>query len=171
MDNLWAPWRAPYIRTFDKEKKSKTCLFCRALKAYQQGRKSQVIEVRKLSFSILNIFPYNNGHLMILPKRHVGELSGLKPAELLDMMTLLQDTEQVLRKVLRPHAFNVGLNLGRVAGAGITEHLHFHIVPRWAGDTNFMPLFGGAKVISESLGSLRTRLTDVIQTRDRRARK
>jgi len=130
-----------------------------------------VVESSRLSVSILNIFPYNNGHLMVMPKRHVGDFLALKPPELTDLMLLLQRTQTSLKRVLRPHGFNIGLNLGREAGAGITEHLHFHIVPRWNGDTNFMPLFSGTKVISESLTALRERLLDDIQTRNRRTRK
>ena len=169
MDKLWAPWRAPYILKGLKKKRA-GCVFCKALQAHKKGKSQQVVETSRLSFSVLNIYPYNNGHMMVMPKRHVGDFQKLRPAELTDMMLLLQKTQRSLKRVLDPHAFNLGLNLGREAGAGITEHLHFHIVPRWNGDTNFMPLFSGTKVISQSLEHLREGLLHDIQKRDRRAR-
>ncbi len=170
MDKLWAPWRAPYILK-DLNKKRTGCVFCKALQAHKKGKSRQVIETSPLSFSVLNIYPYNNGHMMVMPKRHVGDFQKLGPEELTDMMLLLQRTQASLKQVLDPHAFNLGLNLGREAGAGIMEHLHFHIVPRWNGDTNFMPLFSSTKVISQSLESLREQLRRDIQKRDRRARR
>ena len=170
MDRLWAPWRASYIRKAVKVN-PKGCVFCKSLQEFQKGKSSQVVEVSRFSFSILNIYPYNNGHLMVMPLRHVGNFQSLRPAELADMMRLLQKTQASLTRVLKPHAFNICLNLGREAGSGILDHLHFHIVPRWNGDTNFMPLLGGTKVISESLEAVRERLNHDIQKRNRRTRK
>ena len=106
-----------------------------------------------------------------MPKRHVGDFQKLKKAELTDLMLLLQKTQKHLENILDPDSFNIGLNLGQEAGAGIKDHLHFHIVPRWNGDTNFMPLFSETKVLSESLESLHSRLLDDIQKRNRRKRK
>lgn len=103
---------------------------------------------------MLNIFPYNNGHVLVSPKRHVRELSLLKDAEVIDLVKSINKTKEILTKVLRPEGFNIGINLGRVAGAGVIGHLHVHIVPRWRGDTNFMPTLSGTKVISQSLQEL-----------------
>ncbi len=169
MDKLWAPWRAPYILKNFK-KKPRGCIFCNALKAYQKNKSCQVVEVTKLSASLLNIYPYNNGHIMVLPRRHVGDFQKLKRAELTDLMELLQKTQKTLARVLKPDGFNVGLNLEREAGAGIREHLHFHVVPRWNGDTNFMPVCARTKVISQSLETLHKALCDDIQKRNRRKR-
>src|SRR5258706_10153059 len=102
MDKLWAPWRAPYIRKAVKAK-SRGCVFCKALQEFRKGKSSQVIEVSRLSFSILNIYPYNNGHLMVMPRRHVGNFQSLRPSELTDMMLLLQKTQISLTRVLKPH--------------------------------------------------------------------
>ncbi len=105
----------------------------------------------KLSFIVLNLYPYNNGHLMIVPKRHTNDFPNLDKQEIEECMELLQKSELALRKVMSPHGFNIGANIGRVSGAGIEEHIHFHIVPRWNGDTNFMPVIGEVKVISQDL--------------------
>ncbi len=103
------------------------------------------------AFVVLNLYPYNNGHLMIVPKRHTSDFPNLSKEELSECMDLLQKSELALRKVMSPHGFNIGANIGRVSGAGIEEHIHFHIVPRWNGDTNFMPVIGEVKVISQDL--------------------
>lgn len=153
MKEIWAPWRKKYILT----KQPKTCLFCKALKE-NKDRTNFVVERTKFSFSMLNIFPYNSGHLMVAPYRHTKDLKGLSDEELLDLLKLVRYSQSLLDKVLRPQGYNIGINLGKVAGAGITGHLHIHIVPRWAGDTNFMPVISDAKVIPESLDSLCKRL-------------
>jgi ATP adenylyltransferase len=103
---------------------------------------------------MLNIFPYNNGHVMVSPLRHVRDLEQLKEAEIIDLFRALGEAKSLLKKVLKPHGFNIGINLGRSAGAGITGHLHIHIVPRWAGDTNFMPVISDTKVLAQSLDEL-----------------
>lgn len=167
MDKLWAPWRSPYIKSFEKKEKP-GCVFCRALSNFKKKKDCQVIEVSEHAFSVLNIYPYNNGHVMVMPIRHIGDFQQLKPAELVDLMLLVQKTQATLKRVLKPDAFNIGLNLGREAGAGIRKHLHFHIVPRWNGDTNFMPLFSGTKVISQSLAELRKRLLNDIQSQSQK---
>jgi len=104
-------------------------------------------------FCLLNLYPYSNGHLMVVPYRHVGELDRLRPEEWLDLHVLMRDAIDRLRRVMEPDGFNVGLNLGRAAGSGVPGHLHLHVVPRWVGDHNFMPIFSGTRVISQSLGS------------------
>ncbi|MBI5144683.1 MAG: HIT domain-containing protein [Candidatus Omnitrophica bacterium] len=147
MDRLWAPWRVKYIRN----KKRKKCIFCCGAKSAQ---KNYVVFKNRYSFSMLNIFPYNNGHLMVSPKRHVKELALLKKVEVLDLFETLSVTKKLLDKVLKPDGYNIGINLGESSGAGIAGHLHIHIVCRWRGDTNFMPILANTKVISQSLAEL-----------------
>ncbi len=142
MDALWAPWRSKYIYLRKKRK----CIFC--------NPKDYVLEKTKYSFSILNIYPYNNGHVMVAPSRHVKSLEYLKVEELKDLMDLVVKTKKVLDKKIKPHGYNIGLNIGKAAGAGYAGHIHIHIVPRWTGDTNFMPVASGTKVISESLDAM-----------------
>ncbi len=139
MKELWAPWRSKYIYS----RKKKKCIFC-SLKDY-------VLEKTRYSFSMLNIYPYNNGHVMVAPFRHVKSLEYLKAEEMKDLMDLVVKTKKVLDKKIKPHGYNIGLNIGKAAGAGFAGHMHIHIVPRWMGDTNFMPAACGTKVISESL--------------------
>ena len=112
------------------------------------------------TFTVLNLYPYNNGHLMIVPKRHTNDFSGLSSAELSESFDKLQLAEKALRIVLNPHGFNIGANIGRVAGAGIEDHIHFHIVPRWNGDSNFMPIIGDIKVISQDLAETKSKLLE-----------
>jgi len=141
-NRLWAPWRMEYIRVADKT----GCIFCEALKTDKY-----VVYRTDKSMVILNAFPYNNGHIMIAPVRHVGEFESLTDEELFDLIKLLPLSITKLKAVYNPHGFNIGVNLGRPAGAGIIDHIHIHIVPRWVGDTNFMPVIGDTKVISQSL--------------------
>lgn len=155
MDRLWAPWRTAYVIKTQKKQK---CIFCIPRKPSKLDKAKYIVERSKYSFSILNKYPYNNGHLMVAPYKHVKFLDLLSDEELLDLMKLVSRTKIKLEKVLRPHGFNIGINAGRVAGAGIPGHVHIHIVPRWNGDTNFMPVTGMAKVISESLGDLYKRV-------------
>ncbi len=152
MDKLWAPWRINYI---NNNGKTKGCIFCRAKR---NKSADQVIFKTAKCVCLLNIYPYNNGHLLISPLRHVAEIEQLDREEVLDMFQALKRAKLLLKKVLKPQGYNLGFNLGRNAGAGITGHLHLHIVPRWAGDTNFMPVIAGVKVISQSLEELAKRL-------------
>ncbi|MCC7043361.1 MAG: HIT domain-containing protein [Acidobacteria bacterium] len=146
MDRLWTPWRLSYVTTAGAPRPF--CVFCDVL---ERGDEPLVAWMGERAFIILNKFPYNNGHLMIVPKRHVARLTELDPAELLEIMTLSQAAEQALSAVYAPHGFNLGMNLGRSAGAGIADHLHVHIVPRWDGDTSFMTVFGDTRVLPEEL--------------------
>ncbi len=148
MNKLWAPWRAKYIARIGK--KQKGCLFCRIL-AERKDRRNYIFIRREHAFAVLNIYPYSNGHCLVLSNRHVSDIDKLKREELADMMDLLMETKQLLTRVLKPGGFNIGLNLGRLAGAGIPGHVHVHIVPRWKSDHNFMPVTAGTKVISQSL--------------------
>ena len=146
MDRLWAPWRINYI----KAKQKKGCIFCQAAKF----KRDYVIFRSRHAIAMLNIFPYNNGHVMVSPIRHIRDLGELNESEILDVFGTLNETKKLLEKALKPQGFNIGINLASSAGAGITNHLHIHIVPRWAGDTNFMPVTANTKVISQSLDEL-----------------
>jgi len=149
MDKLWAPWRSKYINN----KKQKQCIFCQAAKA-----KEQVVFKTRHSVAMLNIFPYNNGHLMIAPLRHTKDFSTLSADESLDLWSALKKAKRLLDKVLKPQGYNIGINISRSAGAGIAGHMHIHIVPRWIGDTNFMPVVYNTKIISQSLNELSKKL-------------
>lgn len=143
MKELWAPWRSKYIY----QRKNKRCIFC--------APKDYVLEKTRYSFSMLNIYPYNNGHIMVAPFRHVKSLEYLSEKELTDLIKLVIKTKKMLDKKLKPQGYNIGLNIGKVSGAGFAGHVHIHVVPRWLGDTNFMPVTGNTKVVSESLGAMR----------------
>jgi len=148
VDILWAPWRMEYLRGTMVE--GKECIFCKML-SEDRDRENLLVYRGKAAFAVMNLYPYNSGHLMIVPTRHVGQFCELQPDELLELDKLLQTAIKALERTMQPHGFNLGMNLGRVAGAGIQDHLHYHLVPRWNGDTNFMPVVGQTKVMSESL--------------------
>ncbi len=165
MERLWAPWRLAYIATPSKTPPvGDDCFICHGL-ADTDDRANLIAARTELSCVVLNRFPYNNGHLLVAPRRHRGRLDELTDAELLDLQTTTRRMIGVLEQKMSPDGFNVGLNLGRVAGAGLPGHLHWHIVPRWNGDTNFMPVLTDAKVIVQSLDSLWELLVDGL-TRD-----
>ena len=155
MNRLWAPWRKVYVT---QKKKVKGCLFCNSFKS-KNDKSNLVVSRSRHSFAMLNLYPYNNGHLMIVPVRHVDDLEKLNDSEIVDLNRHLISIKKLLKKTLKPDGFNIGMNLGRAAGAGITDHVHVHIVPRWAGDTNFMPVLSSTKIISDSLESLYEQLT------------
>lgn len=157
MEKLWAPWRKRYVI----KTKTKKCFLCDKLKR-RKNKSSYVVELGALSFSILNLYPYNAGHVLVAPRRHIASLDKLTSKELTDMFDLARRTVGLLERTLRPEGFNVGLNLGRVSGAGLSCHLHVHVVPRWRGDTNFMPVIGDTKVVSESLNSLMRTLKNAL---------
>ncbi len=147
MNKLWAPWRNVFI----KIRKIKGCIFCIKSK---DNKNEFIIKKSRHSFAILNIYPYNNGHIMVSPFRHVKDLKGLNDEELLDIIKLTRDMQKLLEKKLKPHGFNIGINTGKVAGAGYKDHLHIHVVPRWKGDSNFMPVIADSKVMPQSLKEL-----------------
>lgn len=149
MDRLWAPWRSKYIYS----RKKTGCIFCGARKE-RNIKKKYIVERSGHSFSMLNLFPYNNGHVMVAPYRHVGSLELLSGEEIMDLMEIVNKTKVQLDKKLKPHGYNIGLNIGRVGGAGFAGHVHVHIVPRWFGDTNFMPVISDSKIVSESLDAM-----------------
>ncbi len=162
MDKLWAPWRVKYITKILKT--TRGCVFCRIIKS-KDDKKNYVLSRTKYCYAVLNIYPYNNGHVLILPNRHVNDLNKLTRQEREDLMDLLETTKSVIDKVLKPQGYNIGINLGRVAGAGFPGHLHIHLVPRWKGDVNFMPTVANTKVISQSLQALHTLLSDAYKKR------
>jgi ATP adenylyltransferase len=156
MDQLWAPWRLSYVATPKRPQPAADegdCFICRGVSG-ADDRANLVVHRSELSVVVLNRFPYNNGHLLVCPKAHKGQLEDLTAEELLDLQLVLRKMLGVLRKRMNPDGFNVGLNLGRAAGAGVPGHLHWHLVPRWAGDTNFMPVVADTRVISQSLDAL-----------------
>ncbi len=152
-EKLWSPWRAGFILS----KKEKGCLFCKRLKE-KDSVKNLIVYRGKKALVILNKFPYNAGHTMIVPTRHVGQIEKLRADEAAEFFELLQKTVAIIKKVLKPTSMNLGMNLGKASGAGVPGHLHMHIVPRWTGDTNFMPIIGKTKVISLPLDPIYKKL-------------
>lgn len=159
MERLWAPWRGEYVKQASKGE-DQGCLFCELQK--QDDEEALILARSEHSFAVLNRYPYNSGHLMVAPLRHVGELEDVKDDESIDMQRLLQRCIRSLKESMEPDGFNLGMNLGRVAGAGVPDHLHWHAVPRWNGDTNFMPVVGQTKVMPEDLQETRQVLTSLI---------
>jgi ATP adenylyltransferase len=163
--NLWAPWRIQYVQGLGKEplagEKNETaagentdCFICHNLRHPQDDDENLVLWRTEKNIVILNRYPYNNGHLLIAPVRHIPDLEDASDEEMLDMMKLIRESQKALSQVIKPHGFNVGMNFGRCAGAGLPGHLHIHVVPRWDGDTNFMAVCSGTDVISQSLVEL-----------------
>jgi len=149
--NLWAPWRINYIQALDK---TDECFICRNRDHPEDDQANLVLWRSPRSIVVLNRFPYNNGHLLVAPARHIAGLDQADDEELLEMMHLIRESQKVLLLAIKPHGFNVGMNFGRCAGAGLPDHLHAHVVPRWSGDTNFMSVCGNVDVISQSLVEL-----------------
>ena len=154
MERLWSPWRLAYVTATARAENG--CIFC------QVG--DDLVLVRgRLSYAILNLYPYNNGHLMIVPNRHVGTLAATTADERAELMRLTRHAEIALTEAYAPQGINVGMNLGRPAGAGIVDHLHVHLVPRWTGDTNFMSVVGNVRVLPEELGETAKRLRPIFE--------
>lgn len=158
MEQLWAPWRLAYVTVDRKPADEDPCFICGNLKL-DDDRTNLIVERTDHAVVILNRFPYNNGHLLIAPKSHKAGLHELDDAEILDTQRTLARMIEKLKRLMKPDGFNVGLNLGRPAGAGLPGHLHWHIVPRWIGDVNFMPVFHDVRVIVQSLDALYELLT------------
>jgi ATP adenylyltransferase len=159
VDHLWSPWRLTYV-TGDK-KDPAGCIFCAAR---DRGDEDPLAVYRgRGCYVILNLYPYNNGHLMIVPDRHVGSLAGTSAEERGELMRLTRLAEIALGEAYAPHGFNMGINLGRPAGAGVLDHLHIHVVPRWNGDTNFMPVVGNVRVLPEELPVTAAKLRPIFQ--------
>jgi ATP adenylyltransferase len=147
MDYLWTPWRFAYVTTADR---APTCVFCDKLTAGDDQRE-YIVHRGQLNYIVLNIFPYTVGHLLIVPYRHIANMIEATPEELTELITLTQRSEQALRNVYHPHGINVGMNIGRSAGAGVAGHLHLHILPRWDADSNFMSIVAETRVLPEDL--------------------
>ncbi len=147
MKVLWAPWRMEYIVS---EQKGEDCIFCAGDKR-SEDKERLILYVGSLTTVMMNRFPYINGHLLAAPIRHASDLESLTREETLDLMAMVRRSIKILKKVLNPEGFNIGLNLGKVAGAGVEEHMHFHIVPRWNGDTNYITVLGEIRVIPEHI--------------------
>jgi len=156
MENLHAPWRIPYILA-PKSPAGDASLFTRIAQA-PDDEENLVLARHRTCFALLNAYPYTGGHLMVVPYKQAADLGELTEQELLDLLRLLQRCQQALRRTMKPDGFNIGLNLGRCAGAGIAEHLHIHVVPRWNGDTNFMPVLAHTTVVPQALAELAAQL-------------
>jgi ATP adenylyltransferase len=153
MERLWSPWRSQYIESFNEQKDEPEgyCLFCDALGTPEKDEEKYVLFRGNRCYVIMNLYPYNSGHLMVVPYLHLDSLTEMTDEEFLEIMQIIKRCSEVLTRTMNPHGFNIGTNIGRVSGAGIDHHIHFHIVPRWNGDTNFMPVLGDTKVISEEM--------------------
>ncbi len=145
---LWAPWRMAYISRLGG--KDEGCIFCSKPQS-DKDRDNLILYRGKHAYVIMNLYPYNNGHSMVIPYKHTSDFTDLNDDEMLEIMQLVKKTINVFKKVFNPEGFNTGFNLGRAAGAGISQHIHFHVLPRWVGDTNFMPVIGETRVISEHI--------------------
>jgi ATP adenylyltransferase len=164
-DVVWAPWRMTYILS----DKPPGCIFCEKIGAQDDAR-NLILWRGHTAFVMLNRYPYNNGHLMVVPHAHAASLTELEPAQRAELGELTMRCEQVLRQAMRPDGFNIGLNLGSAAGAGIAEHLHVHVVPRWDGDTNYMTVIGEVRVIPQHLDGTYALLLPYFQTLCQEAR-
>lgn len=151
MNKMWSPWRSAYIESFKSKSEEEKCIFCAAENQNIEDDDSLIVFKGKSVFVVLNLYPYNNGHLMVVPYRHICTINDLTNEENAEIMKMIRISSQALTNIMSPHGFNIGANIGKAAGAGIDSHIHFHIVPRWNGDTNFMPTLGDVKVISQDL--------------------
>jgi len=161
LERIWAPWRIQYIEA----EKDDGCIFCDKPKQ-KRDKENYILYRAKTSFVIMNIYPYISGHLMVAPYRHVAKLSALDEEEVGEIMKVVSECTKVLEEAMTPQGFNIGANLGKVAGAGIEEHLHIHVVPRWERDTNFMPVISDIRVIPEALTATYEKLSPVFQRLD-----
>ena len=153
-ENLWAPWRMEYIRSLENEQDDIGCFLCDYWQHLEDDTKNHVIWRTDSLFVVMNRFPYTNGHLLIALAKHKGDLSELSNEEMCDMSESIRSAVDILRKTVHAQGFNIGYNIGRCAGAGLPDHLHAHIVPRWSGDTNYMSVLGKTRIIPDALDSL-----------------
>jgi ATP adenylyltransferase len=158
MDVLWSPWRYEYIKRGDEKKSD--CVFCAILKSPASDEEKFILHRAGFNFVILNIYPYISGHLMIVPIQHSADLDELPDETTNEMMNLAKRCQSILREVYRPNGFNLGMNLGKAAGAGVADHLHLHVLPRWIGDANFMTSIGETRTIPEDLRVTYDKLKD-----------
>ena len=157
MERLWSPWRSQYIQSIGSDSGPTGCVFCDAIEADDDDAR-YLVKRHAHCVTLLNLYPYNSGHLLLVPHRHTDSYAALAAEEYGEMMELLRVWMAVLGQAMHPQGFNIGSNVGRVAGAGIDQHIHMHLVPRWSGDMNFMPVIGDTKVISESMHDTMTTL-------------
>jgi ATP adenylyltransferase len=161
MERLWSPWRLAYVTGTASDA---GCIFCDAARSDPDPARDALILIRgSACYAILNLYPYNNGHLMVVPKRHIGSLAAATPEELSELMLLTRDAEIALNEAYTPQGINIGINLGRPAGAGVLDHVHVHLVPRWNGDTNFMSVIGNTRVLPEDLAQTGRRLRPIFE--------
>ncbi len=160
MEKLWSPWRSAYIDSFKSEKADNSCIFCNAINEDIDSVNSLLIKKFEHTLVMLNLYPYNSGHLLIVPKRHTSDFLTLSQEELWEVNKVTKLSIMALKEIMNPNGFNYGANLGKAAGAGIEDHIHFHIVPRWSGDSNFMPVLGEVKVISQDLLDTKKKLIE-----------
>ena len=168
-NNLWAPWRIEYLKSFTKEEGNldenapwhRECFLCHYWNNPDQDKDNLILWRTDHCILLFNRFPYTGGHLLIAPRDHVPSLDALAPQTVLEMMFLTRDAQKVLDQAVHPHGYNIGINIGRCAGAGLPDHIHLHLVPRWDGDTNFMSTTGNARVISQGLDDLYNQLADL----------
>jgi len=166
MERLWSPWRLDYV-TGAVDKASPACVFCAAPELPEPA--SLIVARGNACFVVLNLYPYNNGHVLVVPNRHIGSLAETTPEELAELMVLARRAEMALTEAYRPHGMNIGINLGRSAGAGVPGHLHIHLVPRWNGDTNFMTVVGETRVVPEEPPRTLARLVPIFKRLARHA--
>jgi ATP adenylyltransferase len=158
MERLWSPWRLAYVTGTTG---AGGCIFCEAVA--DDARETLVVARGRVSYVILNMYPYNSGHLMVVPNRHIASLAEAMPEELTELMAFTRNAEMALAEAYHPQGINVGINIGRPAGAGIVDHVHIHVVPRWTGDTNFMSVVGNIRVLPEELGDSAKRLRPIFE--------
>ena len=160
MERLWSPWRLAYVTGTGS---SDGCIFCEACASTRPAPDDLVLIRGELAYVILNLYPYNNGHLMVVPDRHVATLEASTPEERVELMRFTRHAEMALTEAYAPQGINIGINLGRPAGAGVLDHLHVHLVPRWNGDTNFMTVIGNVRVLPEDLGATAQKLRPIFE--------
>ena len=158
MKELWAPWRIEYF----KKVKGKGCFLCKSI-ASSRDCDNLILKRGKTCVVLMNRYPYTSGHLMVAPIRHVATLEDMRPQELAEMMQLAQQATRALKKIARPHGFNIGVNIGEAAGAGLKDHIHLHIVPRWTGDTNFVTVMADIRIVPQALQELWKELRKVLK--------
>ncbi len=166
MERMWNPWRMAYIKSASN-RQAKGCIFCDKLRGDTKRDRENLVLLRgECAFVMLNLYPYTNGHMMVAPYEHTGELESLDGETLKEMMLLVGKGIRALRRMMNPHGFNIGVNIGRVAGAGVEDHVHIHVVPRWNGDTNFMPVFAEVRMIPQLLEDTYDGLLDAFKAQE-----
>lgn len=164
MDIIWAPWRLEYVKAPHNNDAGGKCIFCE-FPSRNDDAANHIFLRREHCFGMLNRYPYNNGHLLIAPYKHISGLNDISDEIMAEVMTTVRDCVEAHNELVHPHGFNIGLNLGTAAGAGIADHVHWHIVPRWQGDTNFMPVVGDTKVMPQSLRQMYEQISNYFSKR------